>query len=71
MPTPTGSGGHATPQPLPSQIRTRANRGLERTPTHEELARTNKDPLATAAQAREYLEREGYAPPDAQGGKPS
>jgi len=29
----------------------------------------NKDSPATAAQAREYLESEGYALPDAQGGK--
>jgi len=29
----------------------------------------NKDSLATAAQAREYLEKEGYAPLDVQGGK--
>src|SRR5882724_13026572 len=28
----------------------------------------NKDLLATAAQAREYLEKEGYALPDAWGG---
>ena len=29
----------------------------------------NKDSLTMAAQVREYLEKEGYAPPDKQGGK--
>jgi len=36
---------------------------------HEELVRTNKDSLATAAQARKYLEKEGYALPDVWGGR--
>ena len=29
----------------------------------------NKDSLTMAAQVREYLEKEGYAPPDEQGGR--
>jgi len=67
MPTLAGSGSQATSQPQTSQIRTRANKGLERVPTLEELMKANKDSLATAAHAREFLEKEGYAPPDARG----
>jgi len=37
--------------------------------THEELVNMNKDLLTTAAQAREYLEKEGYVLPDAWGGR--
>ena len=36
---------------------------------HEELIKKHKDSLTMAAQAREYLEREGYAPPDELGGR--
>jgi len=59
MPTLTELGGHATPQlqPQPSQICTRANKGLKQVPTHEELMKMNKDLLTTAAQVREYLEK--------------
>jgi len=71
MPMLMGLGSHITPQPQPSQIqtRTRASKGLEQVPTHKELAKMNKDSLTMAAQAREYLEKEGYALPDAWGGR--
>src|SRR5882724_8953934 len=69
MPTSMGSGGHATLQPQPSQVHTRANKGLKRVPTHEELMEANKDLLTMVAHLREYLEKEGYTPPDVQGGR--
>src|SRR5882724_7512480 len=69
MPTSVGSGSHTTLQPQTSQIHTRANKGLERVPTLEELMKANKDSLTTAAHAREFLEKEGYAPPDTWGGR--
>ena len=69
MPTLAGSGGQATSQLQTSQICTRANKGLERVPTLEELMKANKDLLTMAAHAREFLEKEGYAPPDARGGR--
>src|SRR5882672_4367497 len=69
MPTSAGTGSRATPQPQPSQIRTRASQVLDRVPMHEELVKMNKDSLKTAAQAHEYLEKQGYVPPDAKGGK--
>ena len=71
MPTTAGMGGCTTLQPQPSQICTRANKALERTPTYEELIKMNKDSTTTAAQVREFLEKEGYTPPDARGGKAS
>ena len=64
MPMSTGSGSHATLQPQPSQIHTRASKGPEWVPMYEELIKLNKDLLTVAAQVREYLEKEGYAPPD-------
>ena len=69
MPMSSGSGSHATPQPQPSQICTRAHKELERVPTYKELMKLNKDLVATAVQAREYLEKEGYTSPDARGGR--
>src|SRR5882724_9040272 len=69
MPTMAGTGCHATLQPQPSQIRTRANKALEQLPMYEELIKMNKDSTTTAAQVREFLEKEGYAPPDARGGR--
>ena len=36
---------------------------------YEELIKMNKDSTTMAAQAREFLEKEGYAPPDARGVK--
>jgi len=36
---------------------------------HEELVKMNKDSLTMVAQAREYLEKEGYAPLDVWGGR--
>ena len=38
-------------------------------PTHEELLKMNKDASISAAQAQEYLEKQGYAPLDVQGSK--
>jgi len=36
---------------------------------YEELMKLNKDSVMTAVKAREYLEKEAYAPPDAWGGR--
>src|SRR5882724_8082141 len=69
MPMLMGLGGHATLQPQPSQICTRTNKGLEQVPKHEELVKMNKDSLTTVVQARENLEKEGYALLDAWGGR--
>ena len=69
MPTSTGLGGYPTSQPQTSQIRTRANKGLERVPTLEELMKANKDSLTMAAHMREFLEKEGYALLDVWGGR--
>jgi len=52
-----GLGGHETPQPQPSQIHTRANKGLEQVPIHEELVKMNKDLLTMVAQVKEYQRR--------------
>jgi len=38
---------------------------------YKELIKMNKDLTTMAAQVREFLEKEGYAPPDARGGKAS
>jgi len=38
---------------------------------YKELIKMNKDLTTMAAQAREFLEKEGYAPPDTRGGKAS
>jgi len=35
-------------------------------PSHEELVKMHQDSLALADQAREFLEKQGYAPPAAQ-----
>src|SRR5882724_10042082 len=69
MPTTAGMGGHATPHPQPSQILTRANKALEQPPMYEELIKMNKDSTTMAVQVQEFLEKEGYALPDARGGK--
>jgi len=55
--------------PPTTQPRTRSSQSLahEHVPTREELAKINQDVLANAKQAREYLEKQGYAPADAQG----
>ena len=62
-------GSHTTLQLQDSQVHTRANKGLKRVPTHEELMEANKDLLTMVAHLREYLEKEGYTPPDVQGGR--
>ena len=71
MPTAAGPSGRATPQPQPSQIRTRASQGPNCLPTHKELLKMNKDSIASAMQAPDYLEKQGYAPPGTQGCKAS
>src|SRR5882724_3252992 len=40
-------------------------------PSCKELARINQDALTSAMQACEYLEKQGYAPPDANGSRES
>ena len=59
--------------PTPTQPRTRSSQSLshEHIPTRDELAKINQDVLANAKQAREYLEKQGYAPADAQGNRAS
>jgi len=72
--TPTGVGGRATSQPQPTQptqARTRSSQGAGCLPTREELVKLNQEASTSAAQAREYLEKQGYTPPDEQGGKAS
>jgi len=56
-------------QPQLSQIYTRANQVPNHVLTHKELLKMCKDSLTMAAQAQEYLEKQGYVPPDAKGGK--
>jgi len=36
---------------------------------HNELIKMNQDSMSSAEQAQEYLEKQGYAPPDAHGSK--
>jgi len=51
------------------QPRTRSSQSLshKHIPTQEELTKINQDILANTKQAREYLEKQGYAPADMQG----
>src|SRR5882724_3235100 len=60
-------GGRTHLQLQPSQICTRANQMPDSILTYEELLRMNKDASTSAAQAREYLEKQGYTLLDAQG----
>jgi len=64
-----GTGGCTHLQPQPSQIHIRANQMPNSILTHEELLRMNKDVSTSAAQAQEYLEKQGYATLDMQGGQ--
>ena len=66
---PLGISNHTTSQLKPTQICTRANHGIDHTPTCDELVKVNQDSFLLAEQAQEYLEKQGYAPPNAQGGK--
>jgi len=56
-------------QPQPAQARTRSSQGVARMPSREELVKLNQDLMSSAAQAREYLEKLGYALVDVQGEK--
>jgi len=47
MPASAGTGSHATLQPQPSQIHTRANQVPDHMLTHEELLKMYKDSLTT------------------------
>ena len=55
--------------PTTTQPRTRSSQSLthEHVPTCEELTKLNQVILASAKQAWEFLERQGYAPADVQG----
>jgi len=49
--------------------RDRSNQGSEQLPPHKELDKIHKDLMLSLDQAREYLEKQGYAPPNVQGEK--
>ena len=70
MPRPLpGASSHATSQVQPTQICTRANHGTDNTPKHDDLVKMDQDSMSSAEQAQDYLEKQGYAPPDAHSGK--
>ena len=52
-----------------TQICTRANQGSEQLPPHKELDKIHKDLMLSLDQAREYLEKQCYVPPNMQGEK--
>jgi len=58
-------------QPQPIQTHTRASCGPDpdHIPTREELVKMHQILITSAQQAQEYLEKQGYTPPDVQGSK--
>jgi len=64
-----GTGSHAMSQPQPTQICTRANHGTDSTPSHNELIKMDHESMSLVEQAQNYLEKQGYAPPDVCGSK--
>ena len=70
MPRPLpGTGSCATSQLQPTQIHTRANHSTDSTLLHNKLIKTEHESMSLVEQAQNYLEKQGYAPPDVHGGK--
>ena len=66
---PPGAGSCATSQAQPTQTHTRANQCTDNTLMHDNLVKMDHDSISSMEQAQDYLEKQGYAPPDTHGGK--
>ena len=64
-------GGPAMSQLMLGRTRSSQPQTHDQVPSREELAKLNQDVMASAKMAREFLERQGYALPDAQGNRVS